>query len=172
MLGVSLVEVIVFIVIVSVGIMGVLPVFNQSLKSSVDPMLRKQAVSLAEALLEEVTRAAFSWCDPLDANFESATSTATCSSLPETSGPEAGNLRPFDNVNDYHGFALSGFKDQSGNAVTGLEGYSAQISVSATTLNGIAASEALRIIVTITAPDLQTYSLEGWRTRYAPNSPP
>ena len=42
----------------------------------------------------------------------------------------------------------------------------------AAALGGVPASEALRIQVSVTAPDGQTYILEGWRTRYAPNALP
>jgi MSHA pilin protein MshD len=170
--GVSLIEVIIFIVIISVGIVGILPAFNQMTRSSVDPMLQKQAISLAEALLEEISRAAFTWCDPLDANFDSATSTANCASYPEGIGPEAGNLRPYDNVNDYDGLTLSGFRDQSGNLIAGLEGYSLVVTTTPAALNGIPAADALRVLVQVTAPNQQVYLLEGWRTRHSPNAPP
>ena len=53
-LGLSLIELIIFIIIVSVGLAGILLVMNVTVKSSADPMLRKQAVAMAEAILDEV----------------------------------------------------------------------------------------------------------------------
>ena len=38
-----------------------------------------------------------------------------------------------------------------------------------TALDIVPASEALKITVTVTGPDNSTLSLQGWRTRYAPN---
>lgn len=170
--GVTLIELIVFVVIVAVGLAGVLVAYSQTVRGSADPMLRRQALAVAEALLEEVRRAAFSWCDVQDAAAESATSAATCASLPEALGPEAGNTRPYDNVNDYQGYAMHGITDQAGQPLPGLENYQASISIQAAALGSVPASEALRIQVSVTAPDGQTYILEGWRTRYAPNALP
>ena len=45
--GFTMIELIVFIVVVSAGIAGILSVMNTTVKSSADPMLRKQAVAIA-----------------------------------------------------------------------------------------------------------------------------
>jgi MSHA pilin protein MshD len=52
--GFSLLELVLFIVIVSVAVTGLLSVMNLSAAHSADPLLRKQALSVAEALLEEI----------------------------------------------------------------------------------------------------------------------
>jgi len=52
--GLSLVELIVFIVIVGVGVAGILAVMNVTIKSSADPMVRKQALALADSVLAEI----------------------------------------------------------------------------------------------------------------------
>src|ERR1700674_5036703 len=52
--GISLVELIMFIVIVSLGVVGILTVFNLTAQKSADPQVRKQMLAIAEALLEEV----------------------------------------------------------------------------------------------------------------------
>ena len=46
--GVSLVELIMFIVIVSVALAGILLVFNVTTKGSADPLVHKQALAAAE----------------------------------------------------------------------------------------------------------------------------
>ena len=53
--GFSLVEAIVFIVIVSVALAGVLSVMNFTTKHSADPLIRKQTIAVAESLLEEIS---------------------------------------------------------------------------------------------------------------------
>jgi type II secretory pathway pseudopilin PulG len=53
-LGFTLIELIVFIVIVSVGLTGVLASLNISVKSSADPLQPKQALAIAEATLESM----------------------------------------------------------------------------------------------------------------------
>jgi MSHA pilin protein MshD len=99
--GLSIVEMVMFIVIVGVAAVGILRVINMTSSSSTDPVRRKQALLIAEAYMEEVQRAQFTVCDPADANAATATTVAGCAAVPENFGPEAGNTRPFDNINDY-----------------------------------------------------------------------
>ena len=51
-----------------------------------------------------------------------------------------------------------------------LSMYSATITVSQSSLGGIAAADSLRIVVTVTPPTGSSVVLEGWRTRYAPRT--
>jgi MSHA pilin protein MshD len=174
--GVSLIELVVFIAIVGVGLAGIVAAMNSTVGRSADPLPIKQAVAIAEALLDEVQLAPFTWCDPDDANVLTATSSAIgatgCASLPEAIGPEAGDARPYDNVNDYNGFAMTGITDLTGAAITGLGAYNASVSVAAAALGSVPAGAALLITVTVTGPGGTNISLSGYRTRYAPNSIP
>jgi MSHA pilin protein MshD len=175
--GASLIEVIVFIVVVSVAAAAVLGALQWSTRASVDPMIRKQVLAIAESLLEEILLQPWTWCDPGDANVATASSAAGCASLPESIGPEAGESRystasPFDNVNDYHGFAMTGIRNVLNDAVAGLESYSATVGVREFTLadaSGVAAP-ALRVTVTVTGPANAQVVMEGFRTRHAPNA--
>lgn len=175
--GLTLVELIVAIVVIAVGIAGVMLAFNNAVRGSADPMLAKQALAIAEALLEEVQLAPFTFCDPDDPAAEEADAPGDCAT-PEGFGPEVGDARPFDNVNDYHNLALNSISDVStgGFGAPGgtLAGYSAAITVANATLGPITAAtgDAVLITVTVTAPDGQTYALEGYRARYAPNDLP
>jgi MSHA pilin protein MshD len=177
--GFTLVELIVAMVVISVGLAGILAAFNASVRGSADPVVSRQLVAAAEALLEEVQQASFTYCDPADANAETAGDASECASVPEIIGPEAGNSRPFDNVNDYHGLKLPTapevlITDVAGVAVPDLAGYSASIAVAPAALNTIdaASGDALRITVTVNAPNGQVFSLDGYRARYAPNALP
>lgn len=183
--GLTIVELIMFIVIVGVGIAGILAVLNVTVKSSADPMIRKHMLAIAEALLEEVQMLPFTYCDPDDANAATAASTAGCASVVEDRGPEGGEVRvsttdPFDNVNDYWvsgGMSLpSAISDISG-TFSAPSGYDAKIEIVAEVLNDIASTsapatmEALRIAVTVTRAG-ESLTLEGYRTRHSPNFVP
>ena len=167
--GVSLIELIIFIVIVSTAVAGVLSVMNVTTQHSADPMLRKQAQAIAESLLEEIELQPFTYCDPDDANAATATSTAGCATTPEAMGPEAGETRyttpQFDNVNDYDGFTMTGINDITNTPVNGLSGYTASVAISPIS------STELQINVTVSSGS-DSLTLTGYRYRYAPNAVP
>jgi MSHA pilin protein MshD len=178
--GLTLIELIVFIVVITVGLMGVLAGINYSVRNSANPMLLKQQVAVAESLLEEIEKKPFTWCDPDDSAVSTANSYAGCTT-PETSGPQAGEDRysqttPFDNVIDYNGFSMTGIRTPISNTViNGLGSYNASVSV--TTLDAalnptnVATSiAALRIDVTVSLTGQPSITLTGYRFRYAPNS--
>lgn len=172
--GFSLIELLVFIAVVGVAVTGVLAVYSQTVRSSADPVVRKQALAVAESLLEEVLAKPFTYCDPDDPEAETAAGPAACT-FAEGPGAEAGETRgtgltPFDNVNDYDGLALAAISDVTGAAVPGLAGYSATVQVrSAGAFNGIPAGETLLVTVNVTGPGNHAIVLEAYRTRHAPN---
>ncbi len=145
-LGFTLIELLVFIVIVSVGLTGILSVMDTAVKSSADPMVRKQTLAIAESLMEEIVLK--DYANP--AGSSAASSRAT-----------------FTAVGDYDGYSTSGgIVDQAGVPVSGLGGYniSPPVSVAASTnLNGVAAQ---KITVSVTAPGATVLSLSGYRSNY------
>jgi MSHA pilin protein MshD len=175
--GVTLIELILFMVIISVALAGILGVLSFTAKHSPDPVRRKQALMIAEALLEEVELAQFTYCDPTSDNADSAKNAAECH-VHETFGPEPGEARPYDNVNDYGG-SPTRFSDASGNLLNvngapfGVAGYSATLDIAPENLGGIDGGaqddpDVLRITVTVNYDNGQSVRLDGYRTRYAP----
>ena len=176
--GISLVELILFIVIVSVALAGILLVMNQVSARSADPLIRKQALAIAESLLEEVELMPFTFCDPNDANAATALNDAGCAGVNQDNGGgvlgpvpvgevRAGALLPFDNVADYAVFAMDPAADITG---TTYPGYSATVAIArvGAAFVGAAAADALQITVIVTGPGPEVVVLDGYRTRYAP----
>jgi len=183
--GFTLIELIVFIVIVSVSVAGVLLAINTATRSGTDPMIRKNAIAIAEGMLEEVSLMPFTFCDANDPQATTATSSAVgaagCTSAATVNaiGPEAGETRyasatPFDHVDDYNGFSMNPIVDITNTAIGTLTSYSATVSVAATALGSIAATDAqgqanaLLITVTVSGPQNTTVVLQGYRTKHAP----
>ncbi|MCK9381251.1 MAG: type II secretion system GspH family protein [Sulfuritalea sp.] len=181
--GLTLVELIVFIVIVSVALAGVLTVFSVTVKSSADPMIRKQMLAIAEAVLEEVMLQPFTWCDPDDRSAATATSatldgTATdptkCWDAIEGIGKETVSgitesrgsaTSPLDNVSDYDSEAIS-----TNIAGGGAAQYTANVTVAAADLNTITAASGAALLITVSvAVGNETIQLQGYRTRHSPN---
>ena len=181
--GITLIEQIVFMVIVSVGVVALVAVMNPSIRASADPMVTKQSLAIAEALLNEVLHQPVTWCDPDDANAASAQSYAGCATTPQNAlGPtpvtesrDGASGSFFDNVRDYHGFAMDDIADPSGGSI--VAGYRGEVVVGeAGGLFGLAADAALAVTVTVcrtTTPSSvcagrDNFALTGYRFRYAP----
>ncbi|HJV01130.1 MAG TPA: prepilin-type N-terminal cleavage/methylation domain-containing protein [Burkholderiaceae bacterium] len=198
--GFSLIELVVFMVIMGVAAVTVLQLLNMSTKASAEPARRKQALLLAEALMEEVQQARFTFCDPSDINAATATSAAVgasgdptkCATTVEAFGPENGESRPYNNVNDY--VTASGTPQESflsggqlvdaagtamGGAGTPLTGFKATVAMEPATLGpaGMAVTgdatpanmEVLHITINVDYGN-GSVKLDGYRTRYAPRT--
>ncbi|WP_029148062.1 prepilin-type N-terminal cleavage/methylation domain-containing protein [Methylophilus sp. 5] len=183
--GFSLVEMVVFIVIVTTAIAGVIGALAFMSGHSADPLARKQAIAIAESLMQEIQQMPFTFCDPDDPNASTANSAADCStSQANLGGPSpAGESRysatnPFDNVADYGGFTMPGggctgiCRIGSSTALAGLNAYSASVAINqaggAGAFAGLPAAAVLQIVVTVTGPANTTIRLTGFKVRYAP----
>ena len=177
--GLSLIELLVFIVVVGVALAGVLSAINIGARGSANPMVRKQALAAAESLLEEIEQQPFTYCDPRDSSAPTATSSAGCSlasysmDTPVNWGAGKSRYGPtfFDNVADYNNFAMSGtLNDVFQQASSRLTGYSASVTVTQVgTGFGLASNaDALRIDVTVTGAG-DSVTLTGFRFRHSPN---
>jgi MSHA pilin protein MshD len=185
--GISFIELIMFILIISVALAGILGVMNITTRNSADPLIHKQALAIAESLLEEVELMPYTFCDPDDALAATAASNTVCATTPEGPGAEtiggvtearlggAGLNARFDNVSDYSAFVPGAVVDINGAAAPA--GYAAAIAVAAppVALGVVPLTETLLITVTVTHPGCippPCVVLDGYRTRYAPNSLP
>ncbi len=148
--GFSLIEAILFIVVVSVALAAVLQAFNQAAVASADPVLRRQSLAIAQSLLDEISFKAFS--PPSPGGFAGPYNAATRSQ--------------FDAVPDYNGLTLNGISDLSGTALAGLAGYTARISVAAAAFGSVPAAAGWRITVTVTDPAGRQIALDGYRANY------
>lgn len=170
--GVTLVELILFMLIVSIAVIGVTRIMNLTSVASTDPLREKQALALAESMLEEIQLQAFTFCDPDDANAMTANSPADCASAVQGLGPSAGETRNaeprFDNVGDYAGYGPVSATDIQGQTITDLQAYTVQVTE---TLEAACANACIRIDVTASIDDVKVV-LTGYRYRYAPRTVP
>lgn len=154
--GLTMIELIMFIVIVSVGLVGLLLVVNTVVKSSADPMVRKQSIAMADAILEEVLLKAYQ--------------NPTGGFGPPTSSNCAATRAQFDDVSDYACFdgTLSTTKIFGSQMIASSTGplpdtFWAKVVVSAPTVSGVTMK---KITVTVTDPSGATYALSGYRGNY------
>ena len=156
--GISLIELIMFIVIVSSAMVGILSVMNVVSKNNADPVLHKQALAIAESLLEEIELQ----------DFTAATGPGTTVSV-----STANRATNYHIVTDYDGFKMLSppgifSLNDSSTPLKGLTGYSVNVSVPVTTSawNGIPAGSWAMISVTVTPPSGDPITSVGYRTAY------
>jgi MSHA pilin protein MshD len=145
--GFTLIELIIFIVVISAGLAGILSVMNTVVKSSADPMVRKQTIAIAESLLEEIL-------------------------LKEYANPTGGNTSTlatdralFDDVDQYAGYnTTAGITDPLGVAVASLSNYNIAPSVAVGTTT-IGALTVKKVTVSVTGPQ-GVIRLSGYRGNY------
>ena len=143
--GTTLIELVISIVIVSIAISAVLMVMSMTVGYSADPMIRYQAVAIAEAYLEEISLKAFA--DPGGGDGEASRDL-------------------YDDVDDYHGLVDVGARNQFDAALPGLGNYTVSVTVTQSALPSIAASDNYLINVTITHAANINFTLSAYRPNY------
>ena len=173
--GLTLVELIIFIVIVSVGIAGILLVLDTTIHKSSDPLVQKQAQALAEGLLDEIQTGYFAFCDGADAHLKYGRIAADCASNSlDTYGVKAGEDRPYDSVIHYASAANTSTTLPSvllsEASIAAPPGYIATVTIGPATLGDIKAKDgdALLINVTVNGPNGVQATAEGFKTRQVP----
>ncbi len=164
--GLSLIEAIIFILIIAVGLTGVISVYLYTTRHSADAMLSLKTVELSQAILDEIRSKGYDENTPagggcIGSGVDTACNSSTAFS---TFGIDAGESRSrFDDVDDYHNLAYcgagvtnppspcapgscpaspNGFIDETGTSIeNNYSGYSAciQVSYAGTELNNFAA---------------------------------
>ena len=139
--GFTLLELITTIVVIAVAAPTLMSVFSSTIQTSADPMFQHQALSIAEAYMEEILLKDFAI------------------------GPET-TRASFDDVRDYDGLTDVGARDQANNLIAGLNDYTVSVTVVNDGLNGIAAANSLRIDLTVSHALIDDILLSGYRVNY------
>lgn len=154
--GVTLVELVLSIVIISVTVTGTFLAINRTVRSSADPMIVKQALAIGEAYLEEILLK--DYYDP-----DLGAGGGICPLVEPAGRPE------YDNVCDYDTLDDSGAEDHDGNAITGLESYRVRVAVETAAANLGALTgdtEVVRVDVRVTHGSVVDLTLSGYRTNF------
>lgn len=134
--GVSLIELIVFMVVVSIALIALVGVYRQATINNADPVIRLRALESAQSLLDEIIALRYDAATPVGGIPACRN---TCTNEPD------GNM---DDVDDYHNF-----NDEP------YTGY--RRSVSVTTANNIKL-----VTVSVTTPTGETFLLSAERANF------
>jgi MSHA pilin protein MshD len=143
---VTLIELVVAIVIVSIAAIAILAAISWTMQRGAEAAVRQQAVAVAEAYLEEIL------LQPI--------------AIPTGAAPTS-NRALMSYEDEYNNLNDTGAYDQYGNSIPNLTGYNVSVSVAQTTaLTGITAANARQITVTVADPNGATVVLTGYRANY------
>ena len=145
--GVSLIELIFFIVIVGIASGGLIQAYNYSLMHSVDPVIKVRALESVQSKLDEILALKFDANTPTG-GIPSCSSTGT--------GAAICNNTPDSDMNDVDDF--NGFTD------TPYTGYTRTVTV--TTVTAATANDEKLITVTVTAPLNFSVALSAYKANF------
>jgi MSHA pilin protein MshD len=144
--GVTLIELVVAITIVAIAATTILGAIAAVASRSADAMMQQQAISIAQAYLDEIQQR---WVvDPNGA--------------PPNTGRGSWDL-----VDEYNGLVDVGAHDQFGNAIASLSAYTVSVTTSqSSALTGVPAAAARRIDITVSYSPNGSVTLSGYRANY------
>ena len=159
--GLSLIELLIFIIVVSIGVVGILAVFNVTVRESADPVVRKQAIAVAEGVLDEILAKDYQ-NDVSDADNSSLILGCTPVTIPSCVPNTILDRKNYNDVDDYDLWNTTGVYQLDGTLSPVLGAYLVAVSVATTTLNAIPVKS---VTVTVTGAG-HTVELLGYRANY------
>lgn len=139
--GLTLVELVIAIVIISIAVTGVLLAFTQMVARSADPMIDVQASAIAEAYMDEIL------------------------ARPVCGGPAGGTRDNFACVEDYYGLSQAP-RNQLNQVIPELAAYTVAVVAGSGGSMGIAVADVAPVQVTVSHTSGRSLVLRGHRTKY------
>ena len=150
--GLSLIELVVFIVVVSIALVALISVYNEAMINSIDPLIRVRALECAEARLDEITSRKFDESSPtggVPACGSAETAAVACTGITVDAG--------LDDIGDYNGRT---FVDGDCNVTVSVVGEGTDL--------GLADNENLVRLITVSSnmPDGGVIRLSTYHTNF------
>lgn len=156
--GFTLIELIIFIVVIGIATTGLFAALNQHNLSSVDPIYQVRALELAQATMDQIIGKRYDEASP-NGGFPPCGSGGVpiCT---DALGPEEASSANYDDVDDYAGF--------SDNLVAPYAGFSVAVVVeyAGNVLGFIDNKQAKLIHVTVTPPVGEPVDLSAYRANF------
>ncbi len=147
--GVTLVETIFFIIIVSIALAALVRVYTNAIVNSVDPIARTRAIALAQAQMDEI----------LARKFDENTPTGGVPACDSTDGVACLGIvgdGDYDDVGDYDGFVNN--SDPNHTLTVSVVAAGGEI--------GLPGSQARRVTVTATVPGGSSLTISAYKTNF------
>jgi len=167
--GFTLIEIVITVVILG-AVAGILVPFFNAITHSADPVIRERAISLGQAMMDEIMAKRWDENTPMGGGpLNTAESTRGTVAPAATLGPDGTETRiDYDDVDDYNNTnEVNNFTDQNGSPFT-LTGYRRQVtvryiasntsSIDQNTPTAAGTTDTKLVVVAITSPLGETFN--------------
>ncbi len=157
--GFTLVELIVFMVVISVALGSMVLMYNQSVVNSVDPVIRVQMAELAQSQLDEILARKYDEVTPtggVPACGSGEAGAVTCAGIGLDAGENLAIESTLDDVDDFNGYSDTPYAGYTRNVTVVFAGADL----------GLAGAQAKLISVSVAAPNSQSLTLSAYRTNF------
>ncbi len=166
--GFTLIEVVMFILIVGIAVAAIGLQFQQNVSHSHEPYLRQRALAVANAYMDEILRKKWNSATPTGGGCVN-TGSGTCPAGPAAiaSGTDGQSRAAYDDIDDYHGIDEAP-TDSQGIAMPGYAGFNVTVNVAAPAANwnSISSLDVREIEVNVTNPDGESISITSYRVNF------
>ncbi|MDY6978297.1 MAG: prepilin-type N-terminal cleavage/methylation domain-containing protein [Pseudomonadota bacterium] len=172
--GFTLVEMVVFIVVLAVGLSGVVLVINRTLLDAPEALVNTRAMEISQLYLDEILAKKYDnntpqgGTPPCNTAGNPCIPDDTCNHAdPNTFGSDSESRDQFDDVDDYCTTDFQTVADANDNDLPNYDGYDIKVDVVyAGTDLGLNLDQAKRITVTVRTPRNQQIPVTVYRTNF------
>lgn len=172
--GVTLIELVISIVILSIAMVAVMNSFSVTMKHSADPLWRNKTLKLAQLYLDEILAKNYDHSTPVGGVPLVASPSCTATYLgPDSPGGTLETRAVFNDVDDYDQYGITDPDDARPTSLTGAldssySSYSVTVSVECDggTVAASGASHAKKVTVSITPPGQSTMTFAAYKGNF------
>ena len=166
--GFTLVEMVIFIIVLAIGISGVVLVINRTLLDAPEALVNTRAMEIAQLYLDEIITKKYDEQSPQGGTPPCDSAGNPACTAQASFGPDSENRDQYDDVDDYLATAFQAPSDAQGNALPNYADYDVQIDIvyAGTDLGFADDRRAKRITITVRTPRDQNIPVSVYRTNF------
>jgi len=166
--GVTLVELVISIVVLSIAMVAMMNSFSISMSHSADPLWRNKSLKLAQLYLDEILAKKYDELTPVGGM--PVVLNPSCASLgPDGVGADEETRATYDDVDDYHGISGSAPINQTGGSLdSSYDDYLISVTVECDgdEVGASADIQAKKITVVVTPPNQSPMTFAAYKGNY------
>ena len=141
--GITLVELVISLVVIGIAAAAILGVYTTTIRASADPMIRAQAIAIAEMYMDEI----------MGRSYSTTSGSGDCTASRDD----------WHEIGDYDGLVACQPRDVFGATMAGLEAYRVSVTVTGDTSLGGFGERLIQVQVRDTTGTVDI-TLAAWRT--------